>query len=292
MNVELAQTFLEIVSTGSFARAADQLHVTHSTVTMRIKTLEQLLKKKLLIRNKMGVTMTASGIRFQRFAEALVRTWQLTRREMNLASGLEGILSLGADHALWNDLLYDWICTMRRSRPEIALHCEANDPERLLRRLFEGWLDVCIVYTAQSRVGFTVEALFDDPLVLVSTEDRGVVDWDPNFVEIDWGESYRVQVEHHYPRDDRTPPVSLTMGWLGVHFVTKFGGSTWIPHRQLKNDNVRHKLYPVKGAPTLNRVAYMIYSEEALKERVPHLSANDIRESILREFSSSRPWGS
>ena len=97
--IELARTFLEIVSTGSFARAADQLHVTHSTVTMRIKTLEQLLKKKLLVRNKAGVTMTASGLRFQRYAEALVRTWQLTRREMSLASGLEGILSLGADHA-------------------------------------------------------------------------------------------------------------------------------------------------------------------------------------------------
>jgi LysR family transcriptional regulator, flagellar master operon regulator len=284
--IELARTFLEIVSTGSFARAADQLHVTHSTVTMRIKTLEQLLKKKLLVRNKAGVTMTASGLRFQRYAEALVRTWQLTRREMSLASGLEGILSLGADHALWDGLLDDWVCTMRRSRPEIALRCEANDPDRLLRRLFEGWLDVCIVYTAQSRVGFTVEALFDDPLVLVSTEDRGVVDWDPNFVEIDWGEAYQAQVEHHYPRDDKTPSVSLTMGDLGVRFVTMFGGSTRIPQRQLKNQNFRCKLYPVRGAPIFSRVAYMIYSEEALKERVPRLSVNEIRESILRQFDS------
>src|ERR1700730_13024314 len=121
MNVELARTFLEIVSSGSFARAADQLHVTHSTVTMRIKTLEEILNKKLLIRNKAGVTMTASGVRFRRFAEALVRTWQLTRREMTLASGLDGILSLGADPALWDGLLYDWVCTMRRRRPEIAM---------------------------------------------------------------------------------------------------------------------------------------------------------------------------
>ncbi len=124
MNIELARTFLEIVSTGSFARAADRLHVTHSTVTMRIKTLESLLNQRLLIRNKTGVTLTASGVRFQRFAEALVRTWQLTRREMTLASGLDGILSFGADPALWDDLLYDWVCTMRRQRPEIAMRCE------------------------------------------------------------------------------------------------------------------------------------------------------------------------
>lgn len=286
MNIELARTFLEIVSTGSFARAADQLHVTHSTVTMRIKTLEELVNKRLLIRNKTGVTMTASGVRFQRFAEALVRTWQLTRREMSLGSGMEGILSLGADPALWDDLLYDWVCTMRRRRPEIAVRCEANDPERLLRRLFEGWLDVCILYTAQSRVGFKVEPLFDDPLVLVSTEDRGVVDWDPDFVEIDWGDSYRAQVENHYPMDDRTPPISLTMGWLGIRFVTTFGGSTWIPQRQFKKQNFPRKLYRVRGAPTFGRMAYMIYSEEALKERVPRLSAEEIRRSILEELDT------
>jgi LysR family transcriptional regulator, flagellar master operon regulator len=284
MNVELARTFLEIVSTGSFARAADQLHVTNSTVTMRIKALEEILNQKLLIRSKSGVTMTASGVRFRRLAEALVRTWQLTRREMALTSGLEGILSLGADPALWDDLLYDWVCTMRRRKPEIAMRCEASDPEHLLRRLFQGWLDVCIVYTAQSRVGFKIERLFDDPLVLVSTEERGVIDWDPNFVEIDWDESYRAQIENHYKMDDKTPPVSLTMGWLGIRFLTTFGGSSWIPRRQFRKQNFPRKLYLVTGAPTLSRVAYMIYSEEALKDRVPRLSAEEIRTSILKEL--------
>jgi DNA-binding transcriptional LysR family regulator len=203
---------------------------------------------------------------------------------MTLASGLDGILCLGADPALWDGLLYDWVCTMRRRRPEIAMRCEANDPERLLRRLFEGWLDLCIVYTVQPQVGFKIERLFDDPLVLVSTEERGVVDWDPDFVEIDWGESYRAQVENHYPIGDKTPPVWITMGWLGVRLLTTFGGSTWIPHRQLKKQSFPRKLYLVRGAPTLNRVAYMIYSEEALKERVPRLSAQEIRNSVLEEL--------
>jgi len=284
MDIELARTFLEIVSTGSFARAAEQLHVTNSTVTMRVKTLEEILNARLLIRNKSGVTLTASGVRFQRFAEALVRTWQMTRREMMMAAGLDGILSIGADPALWDGLLYDWVCTMRRRRPEIAIRCEGNDTDRLLRRLFEGWLDVCIVYTGQSRVGFNIEHLFDDPLVLVSTVERGVVDWDPDFVEIDWGESYRVQVEKLYRMDDKTPPVSLTMGWLGVRFLTTFGGSTWIPERQFERQNFARKLFLVRGAPKINRAAYMIYSEEALKERVPGLSAQHIRTTILEEL--------
>jgi DNA-binding transcriptional LysR family regulator len=284
MNVELARTFLEIVATGSFARAADQLHVTHSTVTMRIKTLEATLNQKLLVRNKTGVTLTASGVRFLGFAETLVRTWQLARRQMTLASGLDGILSVGADPALWDDLLYDWICTMRRKRPEIAIRGEGGDAEYLLRRLFQGWLDVCIVYTAQSRVGFKIQQLFEDPLVLVSTVDRGVVDWDPDFLEIDWDESYRSQVENLYHRDDKSPFLSVTMGWLGLRLITKFGGSTWVPHRLFKKHNLQRRLYLVRGAPTITRIAHMIYSEEAIKQRLPKLSPDDLRESILKEL--------
>jgi LysR family transcriptional regulator, flagellar master operon regulator len=291
MNIELARTFLEIVATGSFARAADQLHLTHSTVTMRIKTLEATLNQRLLVRNKTGVTLTPSGVRFLGFAETLVRTWQLTRRQMTLASGMQGILSVGADPALWDDLLYDWVCTMRRRRPEIAIRGEGSHSEHLLRRLFQGWLDVCIVYTAQSRVGFKIEHLFDDPLVLVSTVDRGVVDWDPDFIEIDWDESYRSQVENLYHVDDKTPALTVTMGWLGLRLIAKFGGSTWIPYRLFKKHNLPCKLYLVRGAPMVTRVAHMIYSEEGLKERLPQFSPDELRESILKELELPEKGG-
>ncbi|CUJ84840.1 chromosome replication initiation inhibitor protein [Ruegeria denitrificans] len=41
MDIELAQTFLAIVETGTFLDAANKVHVTQSTVNMRIRTLEQ-----------------------------------------------------------------------------------------------------------------------------------------------------------------------------------------------------------------------------------------------------------
>ena len=74
MNIELARTFLEVVAAGSLAGAAERLHVTHSTVTMRIKSLEDILRRKVLNRNRSGVTMTAAGAQFHPYAETLVRT--------------------------------------------------------------------------------------------------------------------------------------------------------------------------------------------------------------------------
>ena len=43
MDIELARTFVEIVSTGSFIKAADRLHVAQTTVSARVRLLEQQL---------------------------------------------------------------------------------------------------------------------------------------------------------------------------------------------------------------------------------------------------------
>jgi DNA-binding transcriptional LysR family regulator len=43
MDIDRARTFLEIVHYGSFLKAADRLHVNQTTVSARIRTLEEEL---------------------------------------------------------------------------------------------------------------------------------------------------------------------------------------------------------------------------------------------------------
>jgi len=40
MDIELARTFLEVVSTGSFIRAAERLNVGQTTVSARVRILD------------------------------------------------------------------------------------------------------------------------------------------------------------------------------------------------------------------------------------------------------------
>ena len=68
MDTELARTFLEIVSTGSFIRAAERLNVGQTTVSARIRTLEQQLGRPLFVRNKGGASLTPAGEQFLRYA--------------------------------------------------------------------------------------------------------------------------------------------------------------------------------------------------------------------------------
>ena len=288
MNIELARTFLEIVSTGSMAKAADRMHVTHSTVTMRIKALEDILGRTVLIRGKSGISMTPAGVRFHRFAETLVRTWQMTRRQMSLASGYAGILSVGADPLLWDDLMFDWVCHSRRKHTDVAIRCESGSTEYLVNRLFQGWLDICLVYEARSISGFTIEPLFDDPLVIASTQNRALRDsWDPEFIEVVWDEGVRYQEEVLWGEVDETPHISTMSASLSARFVQEFGGSVLVPLRAVKNGSYGGKLHPIDGCPLLERKAYLIYSEESLKERLPQLSIAEIRNDILAMVDGS-----
>ena len=66
MNTITLETFVAIVETGSLVRASERLHVTQSTVTTRLNTLEQDLGQTLIHRQKSGAVMTLAGLKFKR----------------------------------------------------------------------------------------------------------------------------------------------------------------------------------------------------------------------------------
>ena len=57
MDIELARTFVEIVKTRSFVRAAERLNVSQTAVSARIRALEEQLGQSLFIRNKNGASL-------------------------------------------------------------------------------------------------------------------------------------------------------------------------------------------------------------------------------------------
>ena len=89
MNIVGLQTFVSIVETGSLVRASEQLNVTQSTVTARLRTLEQELGATLLLRHKSGVTLTASGTKLLGYAEIMIGLWRQARQETAPPAGTD-----------------------------------------------------------------------------------------------------------------------------------------------------------------------------------------------------------
>lgn len=74
-------TFISVAETGSFETAAHELHITSSAVSFRIKSLEDELNLKLLIRCR-PCTLTHQGKIFYKYATQLCQCQQQFEQEL------------------------------------------------------------------------------------------------------------------------------------------------------------------------------------------------------------------
>ena len=223
MDVELARTFLEIVSSGSFLRAAERLHVGQTTVSARIKLLEQQLGRTLFVRNKAGAVLTSAGEQFLRYAPAFVQLWQRARHQVAVPKGHRAVLVVGSEVSLWQPLLLDWVAWMRRSLRDIALRVHVDVPQDLINHVASGFVDVAIMYAPQNRPGLKIDLILEETLVLVTTDSKGRLKGANDYVHVDWGPEFALHHGASFP--DVAPNVSVNLGPLALSYVLQAGGS-------------------------------------------------------------------
>lgn len=258
MDVVLARTFLAVVETGSFVEAGKQVNVTQSTVSMRIKALENLLGKSLFDRSKSGASLTPTGQRFHRHALSMVRVWEQARMEVSLPEGYQAAITIGGQYSLWDGFLLKWLSLSWHRNPDIAIRTQIGFSDTLMQRLIDGTIDLAVIYTPQSRPGIEVEQLFVDELVLVSSEPHPRRGPGQNYIYIDWGPEFQADHNLNFP-EISTPGVYMEIGSLGLKFLTENPASGYFPYRHAKPLLETGELTLVDGAPTFRYPAYVVY---------------------------------
>ena len=262
MDIVTARTFLEIVKTGSFVRAARNLHVTQTAVSARIRSLEQQLDRKVFVRNKAGARLTPAGDQFLRFATSLVQIWDRARRSVATAPGKETVVTIGAELSQWNPLMRKWLVWMRRECPELAISAHIDSAERLMEQVQEGALDFAILYAAAPRPGIVAELLFEERLVLVTTALGGEPLRPEDHVDVDWGEDFTASYHAAFP-DAAPGTVSISYGPLALEYVLARGGSGYFRMAAVRPFVEEGRLALVADAPEFSYSAYAVHSTRA-----------------------------
>jgi DNA-binding transcriptional LysR family regulator len=261
MDTELARTFLTVISSGNFISAADRLHVSQSTVSTRIHALEDQLGCMLFVRNKAGTTLTSAGRQFQRHAASLVRTIEQARHDIGIPEGFSGALVVGGRIGLWEEFLLKWLQLMREARPEVSVRAESGLEPELMQGLIEGRMDIGVMYTPQSRPGLKLEQLFEEKLVMVSTEAKSKPEPQPGYVYVDWGPEFYARHSACFP-NFAGPPLTANIGWLGLQHVLENGGSGYFPERIVRPHLKAKRLNLIGNAPEFSMPAYVVYPLE------------------------------
>lgn len=261
MDIDRARTFLEIVHCGSFLRAADRLHVTQTTVSARIRTLEEELGRQLFVRNRNGAQLTPAGREFERFAQSFVQVWERARHQLALPVGRTGAVALGGELSLWNPLLLDWLVHMRKSRPQIAIHAHVGVPDQLVEQLRTGVLDIAALYAPKLLPGFRVELLQEEQLVLVrAPSPDGETASAPDYVYVDWGPLFAMQHGTGSPVFGE-PGLLVGLGPLGLSYILRAGGMGYFRKGSVAPHIAAGELELVEGAPEFTYPAYAVYAE-------------------------------
>ncbi|MBT9541378.1 LysR family transcriptional regulator [Thiobacillus sp.] len=284
MDTELARTFLMVAATGNFVAAASRLHVTQSTVSARIHSLETLLGGRLFQRGRNGAELTPAGKRFLRHAKNLVRTVEQAHHDVGLPQGFRDVLTLSGRIALWEGFLPHWVAWMREAAPDVSLRLEIGFEPDIMQGLIEGTVDIGVMYTPTSRSGLVVEPLFDETLLLVTSDlKRG---WpDSGYIHIDWGPEFHAQFSDHFA-EAGPPALIANIGWLGVQQLLTYGGSGYFPLRLVRQYLEAGQLWRLPDAPQFKLPAWMVYPRDSDNPTLK-LALDGLRELARAEQTQS-----
>ncbi|MFO7324267.1 MAG: LysR family transcriptional regulator [Pseudomonadota bacterium] len=259
MDTELARTFLTIAETGSFVAASERLHVTQSTVSARIRRLEEWLGAGMFVRERNGSTLTPAGRRFLRHAALLTRVAEQARREIRESLEARTLLTIGARPGLWEDFLCRWLGEFAPRVPDVRVRALMGHEEAIVQAIVEGEADAGILYVPSPRPSLAIEFLFEEVLVLVSTAPPGG-NWSaPGYVDVDWGPHFLAWRSRMHPQLD-APAITVNTGWLGLTHLLAHGGCGYFPRRLLRRYLAEGRIHCVAGAPTFRLPAYLCHA--------------------------------
>lgn len=193
MDTELLKTFLEVSRTRHFGRAAETLYVTQSTVSFRIKQLENQLNKTLFIRHRNNITLTPAGHALVPYAQQLLTLWSEVKRE--IAGPQHNELIIGACPAVWETILANWSHAFCQQPRDCRLHLQMLPCGQLYKSLTDHGVDLVFSLSVPSVEDLVVKRLGEISFSLFHSSQTALQEAQQHYIRIEWDTAYHQQNE-------------------------------------------------------------------------------------------------
>ncbi|HEX8045806.1 LysR substrate-binding domain-containing protein [Rhizobium sp.] len=170
------QTFIAIVDSGSFTKAADRVFKTQSAVSMQMRRLEERVGKQLFIKDGRGNRLTAEGEKLLNYARRIIRL----NNEAIAAfddNRLEGTLRIGTPDDYADRYMPEIIGRFAKTHPNVELYIVCEPSVDLAERMHRGELDIALVtHNPRERMSDVVRT---EPLCWVGSANHPLRDDTP-----------------------------------------------------------------------------------------------------------------
>ena len=260
MDIEQLKTFLEVERMRNFRKAAENLCISPSAISARIRQLEQTLGLPLFRRDRQKVSLTPAGERFERHARFILGAWERAHEEIALSDQVDKRLTVAGVTSLWEILLQDWINNIHCNAPLIGLRAEASSYESIVQKLESGSIDLGFLYEPPQLRDMVVQEVGDVSLIMVSEEQNISVDdaLSEGYIRVDWGTLFTSLHEDYFPQRP-IAAVRANIASIALGLIDNCGGAAYLP-TSLVNDKLEQgKLFKVEAAPEIPLKAYAVF---------------------------------
>jgi len=152
----------------SFTKAADELHLTQSAISHRVRALEEELGVPLFDRLPRSVVATEAGKYLLEYARKILVEIADARRCLDeLKREVVGRLAVGAIPTITPYVLPELIGKFQHRYPKVTLEILEDTTERLVRRLEDGELDIAFVSTCDESPALERHSLGREALLVL-----------------------------------------------------------------------------------------------------------------------------
>jgi DNA-binding transcriptional LysR family regulator len=169
LDLDQLHTFITIADTGSFTRAADEVHRTQSAVSMQMRRLEERVGKALFEKDGRTNRLTEDGERLLAYARRLLHLNRETLAAFD-DRALEGTIRIGTPDDYADRFLPEIMARFARSNPRVELTVMCEPTPNLADHIKRGNLDIAIVTHNDARG--QSEVVRREPLLWVSSANH------------------------------------------------------------------------------------------------------------------------
>jgi len=144
IDIDQLRTFIAIVETGSFTKAAEVVHKTQSAVSMQMKRLEERLRRPIFARDGRASKLTEDGDRLLDYARRIVKLNVEALATFN-DTKLAGRVRLGVPDDYADRYLPEIMARFSRAYPSVELTVVCEPSVALIEHVEANDLDLAII---------------------------------------------------------------------------------------------------------------------------------------------------
>ena len=142
MEFKQLEAFVAVVDYGSFSEAARRLYLTQPTISSHIRSLEEELHVKLILRTTKKTTITDKGYQLY---DSAVRMLNIRNNLLeNFTGSKKQIIELAASTIPSSYLLPELLADFGRQHPDVYFHSSQTDSAGAINQVLDGSVDMAL----------------------------------------------------------------------------------------------------------------------------------------------------